>query len=129
MPPVSNQQFRLYLKQSSNIKLSSDVTVLRILYEGITNWDSLADFDESSMKAMAKNCKEMIPAITADIAAGIPADEPAIPGTVVSSTQSIVHLVIAYNSVKYYISVGIVVDLTCIGYTNNLSAFKIEYEA
>jgi len=61
------------------MKLTSDAAVNRVLYEGITNWASLADFDESSMKAMAKNCKETIAAVTADVAAGITAD-PQVPG-------------------------------------------------
>ena len=128
MPPVSNAQFRLYLKASTNMKLTSEAAVNRVLYEGITNWVSLADFDESSMKAMAKNCKETIAAVTADIAAGIPTDEPQVPGTIVS-TQSIVRLVVACNAVKYYISIGRVPDLAHMGYTNTLSSFKIEYEA
>lgn len=82
-----------------NIKLNSDADVTQTLYEGITNWISLADFDESNMKAMAKNCKETIPAVTADVAAGILVDEPAVPGTIVS-TQSVVRLVVACNAVK-----------------------------
>ena len=128
MPPVSNAQFRLYLKASTNMKLTSEAAVNRVLYEGITNWVSLADFDESSMKAMAKNCKETIAAVTADLAAGIPTDEPQVPGTIIS-TQSIVRLVVACNAVKYYISIGRVPDLAHMGYTNTLSTFKIEYEA
>jgi len=106
------------------MKLTLDAAVNRVLYEGITNWASLADFDENSMKVMAKNCKEIIAAVTADVAAGIATDEPQVPGTIVS-TQSIVRLVVACNAVKYYISIGRVPDLAHMGYTNTLSELRL----
>ena len=100
MPPVTTPQFRLYLKGTTNIKLSTDA----ILYEGITSFASLADFDTDSIKTMARNCRETIPAIAADADAGIAADEPEVRGTAIS-TQSIVCLTVASNAAKYYLSI------------------------
>ena len=128
MPPVTTAQFRLYLKSTPNMKLNTDAAVTRILYEGLTSFASLADFDASSIKALAKNCKETIPAVTADADAGIAVDEPQVLGTVVS-TQSMVRLTIACNAVKYYIAVGRTPTPAILHYTNVLSTFKIEYEA
>ena len=73
MPPVTTAQFRLYLKSTTNIKLNTDAAVTRILYEGITSFASLGDFDADSIKTMARNCRETIPAVTADADAGIAA--------------------------------------------------------
>ena len=109
------------------MKLQSDVAVTRILYEGLTTFASLADFDDASIKSLAKNCRETIPAIAADVAAGITA-EAEVPGTVIS-TQSIVRLGIASKAVKYYIAVGRTPTAAMLHYDNILSTFKIEYEA
>ena len=109
------------------MKLQSDVAVTRILYEGVTNFNSLGDFDDASIKALAKNCRETIPAIAEDVAAGVQA-EAQVPGTVIS-TQSIVRLSVASKAVKYYIAVGRTPTAAMLHYNNILSAFKIEYEA
>jgi hypothetical protein len=66
MPPVATNQFRLYLKAATNMKMNTDAAVTRILYEGITSFASLADFDATSIKALAKNCRETIPAVAVD---------------------------------------------------------------
>ena len=128
MPPVASQQFRLYLKSTTNMKLNTDASVTRILYEGVTSFASLADFDASSIKALARNCRETIPAVTADPDAGIPADEPEVRGTVIS-TQSMVRLTVACNAAKYYISIGRVPTVATLHYVNVLAQFKIEHEA
>jgi hypothetical protein len=59
------------------MKLNTNASVNRILYEGITSFISLGDFDADSMKMMARNCRETIPAIAADDEAGI-LEEPAV---------------------------------------------------
>ena len=127
MPPTATNAFRLFLKSNTNMKLQSDVAVNRILYEGVTNFNSLGDFDDASIKALAKNCRETIPAIAEDVAAGVQA-EAQVPGTVIS-TQSIVRLSVASKAVKYYIAVGRTPTAAMLHYDNILSAFKIEYEA
>ena len=58
------------------MKLNTDASVTCIQYEGITSFTSLGDFDADSIKTMARNCRETIPAVTADPDAGIAADEP-----------------------------------------------------
>lgn len=128
MPPVTTAQFRLYLKGTTNIKLSTDAAVNRILYEGITSFASLADFDADSIKTMARNCRETIPAMDADVDAGIAADEPEVRGTAIS-TQSMVRLTVASNAAKYYLSIGRTPNLALLHYTNVLATFKIEFEA
>ena len=128
MPPASNAGFRLYLKSAVQMKLNTDSAVTRILYEGITSFESFGDFDAASIKSLAKNCRETIPAVTADAAAGIASDEPQVTGTVIS-TQSIVRMTVACQAVKYYLSIGRTPDNVNLHYTNVLSAFKVEYEA
>ena len=110
------------------MKLNTDASVTRILYEGVTSFESLGDFDADSIKAMARNCRETIPAIAADADAGLPQDEPEVRGTVMS-TQSMVRLTVACNATKYYISVGRTPSFALLQYANVLAPFKVEYEA
>ena len=51
-----------------------DRTVTRVLYEGITNYNSLSDFDKDSLKELLRNCYTSIQAIVEDLAAEIAAD-------------------------------------------------------
>ena len=69
MPPVATAAFRVWLKESNNIKLSSDSAVTRVTYEGITNFDSLTDFDKSSIEYLPRTCKDKILAIVEDLPA------------------------------------------------------------
>jgi hypothetical protein len=128
MPPAVTPQFRLYLKSASNMKLNTNASVTRILYEGITSFISLGDFDADSIKTMARNCRETIPAIAADVDAGILVDEPEVAGTVIS-TQSMVRLTVACNATKYYLSINRVPTVANLHYQNILVSFKIEFEA
>ena len=110
------------------MKLGTDRAVTRVLHEGITTMPSFEDFDRSSIKALAnKNCKETIPAIVADVQAGI-TGEVAIPGTVLP-TQYAVRLMVACNAVKYYMLTGRTPTLASMHHTNVLSKFKIDFEA
>jgi hypothetical protein len=128
MPPNTTAAFRLYLKSSTNVKLNTDAAVNRILYEGVTSFASLRDFDADSIKTLSRNCRETIPAVQADAAAGIANDEAEVPGTVIS-TQSIVRLTVVCNAVKYYIAVGRVPTPAIMHYNNVLTTFKVEHEA
>ena len=62
------------------MKLNSQIAVNHVLSEGITDLDSLADFDKESLNAPEKNCLQDIPKITANLEAGIEA-ETAVKGT------------------------------------------------
>ena len=42
---VTINQYHLWLKGAANMKLSSDAFVLRITYEGLTNFQSFMDFN------------------------------------------------------------------------------------
>ena len=127
MPPIVSASFKQYLKSANNIKLSSDAAVNRIIYEGLTNFDSLTDFDKKSIESLTATCKERIPAITADAAAGITA-EIAIAGANISSI-SIRRLIIAYYAAKYYTSIGRTMSTACMHYANVLADFKVDHEA
>ena len=59
--------FKNWLKGNTTMKLSSDAAVLRLLQEGLTNFDSLTDFDKKSLERLTLVCKETIPAIAADL--------------------------------------------------------------
>ena len=109
------------------MRLLSDAAVNRITCEGLTTYESLADFDKASLKELARNCREPVPAIQEDQAAGIQA-EPEVPGAMIP-TQSLVRLQIAAAAVKYYKSIGQTLTSDNLHYTNVLQHFKIENDA
>ena len=84
MPPAVTASFRTWLKSSNNMKLNSDAAVTRITYEEITNYDSLQDFNKSSIKSLPKTCINTIPATPEDLAAGVAA-EPEVVGANIST--------------------------------------------
>ena len=127
MPPNTTAAFRLFLKSNPNMRLMSDAAVVRVTYEGVTSYESLADFDKDSLKELARNCRTTIPAVVEDADAGIGA-EPEVQGTVIS-TQSLVRLQVACKAVKYYISVGRTPDGDSLHYANVLQHFKLADEA
>ena len=108
------------------MKLSSDAAVLRITHEGITNYESLLDFDKESIQKLPVTCRSGIPAITADAPNGIAA-EAAIPGANINSI-SVRRLIVASNAVTYYTSIGRSVTAANMHYTQVLSDFKVEWE-
>ena len=109
------------------MKLSSDAAVTRVTYEGITNFESLTDFDKTSIEYLPRTCKEKILAITEDISAGIAA-EAEVPGANVG-TISVRRLITAMKSAKYYQSINRTMNSATMHYTNVLAGFKIEEEA
>ena len=119
MPLVVANTFKSWLKANNNIKLSSEAVVTRIIYEGITNYHSLEDFDKKLIERLPATCKVTILAITEDLGAGISA-KPEILGASVFSI-SVRHLVVASNAVKYYISIGRAMNVHNMQYSNVLS--------
>ena len=81
------------------MKLSSDASVLRITYEGLTNFQSFMDFDRDSIVSLSKACSKEIDMIIADVPNGIAAEN-AAPGTNIS-TISILRIIVATNAMKY----------------------------
>ena len=98
MPAVANNQFRSWLKIASNMKLSSDASILRITYEGLTKFQSFMEFDCDNIESLSKACSKDIDMIVADVPNEISAEN-AVPGTNIS-TISILRLVVATNAVK-----------------------------
>ena len=127
MPPVTNAQFRSWLKSAANMKLSSDASVLRITHEGLTNFESFMDFDRDSIESLSKACSKSIDAIQADQANGIAAEN-AVPGTNIS-TISIRRLVVAAQAVKYYNAINRIPDFENMHYVDVLSNFKADHDA
>ena len=127
MPPTVSASFKQYLKSSNNMKLSSDASVTRVTYEGLTNFDSLQDLDKKTIEKLPSICKEKIQAIIEDGPAGIAA-EPEIAGANVSSV-SVRRLVVAAFASKYYKAVGRTMTSANMHYGNVLASFKIDWEA
>ena len=67
MPHATNAFFRTWLNSNNTIKISSNAAVVRITYDGIVNFVSLADFDQKSIESLPTTCKDKIPAITDDL--------------------------------------------------------------
>ena len=124
---VVNNTFKAWLKGSTNIKLSSDAAILCIIYEGITNYASLVDFDKKIIKSLPTTCKGTINAITENLATGF-ATESDIIGANISSI-SVCRLIVEANASKYFTSIDRVMTPAVMHYTNVLSNFKIDHES
>ena len=48
MPIVTNNQYYSWLKSAANMKLSSNASVLKIAYAGLTDFQSFMDFNSDS---------------------------------------------------------------------------------
>ena len=81
---TTSATFRSWIKASTNMKFSSDASVLRVTHEGITSYNTLVDFDKADIKNLPRVCKEYIDAIAADTEDSVQ-DEAAVPGANVSS--------------------------------------------
>ena len=124
---VVTNAFKNWIKGSNNMKLSSDVAVVRITHEGITTYLSLCDFDQKSLQNLPSIRKESIPAVTADAANGIAA-EAAVTGANIPSI-SVRRLITAMHAAKYYRSIDRNMNTINMHYTNVLSKFMIEYQS
>ena len=127
MAPALAGGFANWLKTNPNMKLLSDASVTRVSCEGITNLDSLRDFDHKSIKKLPDACSRAIAAIAEDVANGIAA-EAAVPAANISSV-SVNRLCIASDAAKYYHSIGRTLTLQKMHWNNVLATFKIEFEA
>ena len=127
MPPVTTPAFRSYLKTLPNMKLSVDSAVTRITYEGITDFDSLRDFDKYSIESLPKACSRTIPEIIADPANNV-VGEAAVPGANIS-TISVHRLIVASDAARYYHDIGRSMTLASMHYNNVLSDFKDDWKA
>ena len=124
---TTSATFRSWLKAYTNVKLSSDASVLRVTHEGITSYNTLIDFDKADINNLPRVCKGSIDAIPADMKNNVQA-EAAVPSANVSSF-SVQRLIVAANAARYYGSIGRTLDASSMHYRNVLSTFKIEWEA
>ena len=108
------------------MKLSSDASVLRLVHEGITNYDSLFDFDKNCIERFPATCKETIHVIVADQDSGIDAD-PEIAEANLSSI-SVRRLIVAANATAYYNAIFRMMSPDSMHYNKVLKNFKMEWE-
>ena len=127
MPIVMNNQYRVWLKSSANMKLSYDASVLNITYEGLTNFQYFMEFDCDSIESLSKSWSNNIDAVVVHVPNGIAAEN-AVPGTNIS-TISICRLVLDKNYVKYYIEIGRTPNFYNMHYVNMLGEFNTYYDA
>ena len=97
--PTTNATSRNWLKESNNIRLSTDSAALRIIYEGITDFNSFLDFDRESIEALPRASSRNIDAVMDDLANSMVA-EPAVPGENINSL-AVRRLVVAMRASKY----------------------------
>ena len=71
MPIVSNKQYHSWMEIAANMELYSDTSMLRITYEGLTNYQYLINFDRDSIKSISKACNKDIDRNIADVPNGI----------------------------------------------------------
>lgn len=123
---AQNTTFANYLKQNTNIGLSTDAAVARVAHEGLDAYDSLLDFDPKAIKSLQTACKETVPAIIA--ADGQTVVTAAIPG-VHLPMRSILRLVEAVYAAKYYNSIGRSLNVRSLHFDNVLSDYLLERKA
>ena len=126
MPPAVTNAFKNWLKANTGMKLTSDVAVNHIIAEGITNFDTLTDFDKKAIQFLPNICRREVEAIVADTANGIQAEN-AVPGTNIGSI-SIQRLIVAMHAANYYSSIGRTMTAQNMHFTNVLSSFKLEWD-
>ena len=95
--------------------------------EGITNFESLLDFDKKSLHLLPSICKEKVLAIQADAANNVNT-EPEVAGANISSI-SVQRLIFATHTASYYHSISRVMTPANMHYVNVLMDFKLEWDA
>ena len=127
MPIVTNNKYHPWLKSAANIKLSSNAFMLKITYEGPTNFQSFMNFDHNSIESLLKACSKNIDAIFSDVPNGIAAKN-AVPGKNIT-TISIRQLFVATNSVKYYTEIRQTPNFDNTNYVNVIGEINTDYDA
>ena len=118
--------FKNWLKGNTTMKLSSDGAVLCICKEGLTNFDSLTDFDKRSLERLPAVCKAPIDAVIEDVANGIQAEN-RVPGANISSI-SVQRLIVAMHAAEYYTAINRAMTVANMHYINVLKPFKLEWD-
>ena len=71
MAHAATPAFCQWLRMTLNMKLGTNMVVNQVLAEGIYDYNSLLDFDKSSLESLPKACQHKVPAVAADVANGI----------------------------------------------------------
>ncbi len=83
------------------MRLSSDASVLHLTKEGITNFESLTDFDKKSLECLPATTKETIDAIIAGDVPNNIAAEAEVPGANLSSILVYDCLIVTMHAAEY----------------------------
>ena len=97
---TTSATFRSWFRASTNMKLSSYASVLRVTHEGITLYDTLLDVDKADIKNLPRVCKVSIDVIAADMENNVQAED-TVPGSNVSSI-SVQRIIVSANAARYY---------------------------
>jgi len=92
--------FRNWIKEGRNIKLSTDSAILCLIHEGITDFNSLLDFDRDSIEALPRACSKSIDAVAVDVANSV-ISEPAVYRANINSL-AVRRIFVAMRAIKYY---------------------------
>ena len=109
------------------MKLVTNVTVNRVVAEGLIDMVSLMDFDKDSIEALPKACVRAIPAVEADPGNEIVAAQAVAAGNV--SIASVQRLIVAADCARFYRDVGRTPTIARMNYANILVNFKTDFEA
>ena len=109
------------------MKLSTNSAVTRLLHEGITDIDSLIDFDKDSIESLPRACSRAIAAVEADADNDIEAEAAVPAGNL--STASVHRLIVAANAARYYRDIGRTRTVAIMHYNNILAGFKLDFDA
>ena len=126
MPPTVTNAFRKWLKRNVNMNLISNAAITCVIYEGIMNFDSLSDFDKTSIEYLPRTCKVTILVIPEDIPVGITAEAKVLGANI--GIISVRRLIIVMKAVQYCESIGRMLSPANMHYMNVLSKFNIEEE-
>ena len=119
--------FRQWLRQGTNMKLLTNANANRVIAEGLSDLNSLLDFDKESLEALPKACARALPAVEADPDNDVVAANAVPAGNV--SIASVHRLIVAANAARFYRNVGRELTFPRMNYQNVLSRFKDDYEA
>ena len=120
-------EFKAWLKSGPNIRLSTDEAVNQIITEGIFDFQSLFSYDKKGFQHLPGLCRHDISAVPEDVANGIPA-RAAVAGAHISQL-SVQRLIIASQAAGYYKTIGRVMTVENMHFTNVLVDFKTEWDA
>lgn len=109
------------------MKLVTNVTVNRVVTEGLIDFLSLMNFDKDSLEALPKACAKAIHEVIADPANEIVTADEVVAGNVSIASEQ--RLIVAADCARFYRDVGRTVNIERMNYATILINFKTDYKA